>query len=303
MIDTRATSPARDALPDDLQRWLAGTGLPAVTGSTDTSWDRYNSKVWRLDTEGGPAFVKISPTTQDHDREVYAYRHVAAALDEHEAPRLIAADPGLHAVLTTALPGSVVRDLPLERETEQRVHRLAGAVLGRWHAWPEPAGAQARERILQQAADQADEAARCLETAGEHLSQAQRELVRKVSTDLPVLAAQVPVVFLHGDFSPRNWLWDAERESVGLIDFQVASHGLAVADLVWLFGAQWPTRPDLKDAFLAGYGRPLSEPERQLLPLLTARLAVSYLTTGVTEGNQMLVDRGRTALDHLAGGS
>ncbi|MFI5757643.1 aminoglycoside phosphotransferase family protein [Streptomyces sp. NPDC051569] len=233
----------------------------------------------------------------DFDREVYAYQHVAVALAEHETPRLLAADTGLLAILTTALPGRVVRDLPLETEDEQRVHRLAGGILGRWQAWTGLVAEQTRENILASVAAQAAEAAQCLERAGHHLTAAQRDLVLRVSTDLPRLAEDAPVAFRHGDFSPRNWLWDAHRGTVGLIDFQFAAHGLAVEDQVWLHGAQWPTRPDLKDAFLSGFGRTLTDSEQQALPLLTARLAASYLTMGITTDDRVLIDRGRTVLD------
>ena len=70
---------------------------------------------------------------------------------------------------------------------------------------------------------------------------------------------------------------------------------------MWLCGAVRPTRPDLETAFLTGYGRRLSDAERRALPLLTARLAVSYLNSGVTKQEPVLVERGRTALTHLVG--
>lgn len=97
----------------------------------------------------------------------------------------------------------------------------------------------------------AEEAASCLERTVEHLTGAQRALVAQVSRELPGLAGDLPVVFRHGDYSPRNWLWDAERGTHGLIDFERSDHGVAVEDFVWLCGAVWPTRTDLKTAFLA----------------------------------------------------
>lgn len=64
-------------------------------------------------------------------------------------------------------------------------------------------------------------------------------------------------------------------------------------------GAAWPTRSDLRDAFLTGYGRLLSSTEQRALVLLTARLGVSYLSTGLTKTNTVLIDRGRTVLEHM----
>ncbi|WP_411145894.1 phosphotransferase [Streptomyces sp. x-80] len=100
-----------------------------------------------------------------------------------------------------------------------------------------------------------------------------------------------PVV-RHGDYSPRNWLWDDENGTHSLIDFEKSGHGIAVEDLVWLCGALWPTRPDLKRAFLTGYGRKLSNTEQQVLLLLTARLAVSYLHAGSTKHEPVLIEAG-----------
>jgi len=68
---------------------------------------------------------------------------------------------------------------------------------------------------------------------------------------------------------------------------------------VWLCDAVWATRPDLKAAYLAGYGRPLSETEQRLLRLLTVRLAVSYLNTGLVKQRGDLVERGHLILDRM----
>ena len=150
-------------------------------------------------------------------------------------------------------------------------------------------------------AEQASEATACLERTAEHLTDPQRGLVEEASRDLPGLAEGLPLVFRHGDYSPRNWLWDAEQATHSLIDFQQAAYGLAVEDLVWLCGAVWPRRPDLKAAFIAGYGRELSETEHRALLLLAALVAASYLDTGLKTQDRMLIDRGRNVLSDLAG--
>lgn len=285
------------SLPADLQHWVADR-LPGLTTVTDASW-RGESKVWRVASDTDEAYVKLSQTPEDYAREVQAYQHTARSLAAHEAPRLLAAEPGLRAIMTSPLPGLVVKGLSLPDQDESQVHGLAGRLLKRWHDHTEPAPDQARDAIMASVAKQADEAAACLERTGEHLTDAQRALVQEVARELPDLADDLPLVYRHGDYSPRNWLWDAEHGTHGVIDFEKSQHGIAVEDLVWLYGALWPTRPDLKAAFLAGYGRALSDAEARALHLLTARLAVSYLTTGITKEEPVLVERGRTALGHL----
>ncbi|MBV9139485.1 MAG: aminoglycoside phosphotransferase family protein [Pseudonocardiales bacterium] len=286
-------------MPADLRHWVTHQ-LPGLATVVDVSWPRGCSRVWRAASGTDEVYVKRSPTPENYAREVHAYEH-AARFAPHEIPRLLATDPGLRAIMTSPLPGLIVRGLCLTAEGESRVHELAGRLLRRWHDLPEPPSARARKVIRASVTEQADEAAACLERTAEHLTDAQRALVAQVSRELPRLVEDLPVVFRHGDYSPRNWLWDTERGTHGLIDFEQSDHGIAVEDFVWLCGAVWPTRPDLKTAFLAGYGRRLSDAEQRALPLLTVRLAVSYLNSGITKQEPMLVERGRTALTHLVG--
>jgi aminoglycoside phosphotransferase (APT) family kinase protein len=284
-------------LPADLRHWLT-RHLPGPDIVADVSWPRGCSRVWHVASGTNHAYVKLSATEKGYAREVRAYQHTAR-FAPHEVPRLLAADPSLRAIVTSPVPGRVVRGLTLTVEMETRIHERAGRLLRRWHALPEPITHQARHAIRASVAEQADEATLCGERAADQLTDAQRALVQRVSLELPRLAEALPVVYRHGDYSPRNWLWDAEHSTLGLIDFEQADHGIAVEDLVWLHGAVWPTRPDLKAAFLASYGRQLTDVEHRGLPLLTARLAVSYLTTGITNQDPVLIDRGRTALEHL----
>jgi aminoglycoside/choline kinase family phosphotransferase len=295
----RPTPTMRDttALPADLRRWVA-RHLPGATAAIDASWDRDTSQVWRLDGDTA-AYLKLSPSPDSYARETHAYRH-ATALSPDQAPQILATDPTLRAILTTALNGSVVRGLPLDPATEAQVHELAGRLLRRWHSLPEPAPPHARQALMASMTDQATEAAICLDKLGDQLNDAQRALVNDVATELPALAAGLPLVYRHGDYSPRNWLWNPDRQTLGVIDFEMATHGLAIQDMVWLHGALWQTRPDLRTSFLTGYGREPTAEEHRGLVLLTARLAVSYLTTGLTRDEPVLIHRGRNALSDLA---
>src|SRR5690606_23215191 len=124
--------------------------------------------------------------------------------------------------------------------------------------------------------------------------------VRKVSTELVGIAQNLPLAYRHGDYSPRNWLWDAAAGHHSIIDFEESAPGIAVEDLVWLHGAAWPDRPDLRRAFLTGYGRDLTQSEERALLLLTVRLGVSYLSTGLAKDDPVLVDRGHTVVGRMA---
>jgi hypothetical protein len=147
-------------------------------------------------------FVKVSPSTRDYEREVRGYVYAARALAAHEAPRLLASDPDLQVLMTSRQPGNVVRGLPLDVVEEQRVYELAGHLLWRWHDHSDAASDQVREDIRASMANQAEEAAACLESTAGHLDNAQRDLVRCVSRELPELAEEVPAVYRHGDYLP-----------------------------------------------------------------------------------------------------
>ncbi|MFJ3890498.1 aminoglycoside phosphotransferase family protein [Streptomyces rubrogriseus] len=287
------------SLPPDLHQWVtrhvAGMETAAVA---DASWPRGDARVWRVRAVHGEVFVKLYPSTESMS-EVKGCEHAARALADTEAPHLLASDPQGRAVVLSALPGRVVRALPLEQAEEQRVHRLAGNLLRRWHDTDEPISDREHQRIKESVTAQANEAAMILERLGDQLSPAEQDLVRDTARYLPDLAQTLALAYRHGDYSPRNWLWDAVAEHHALIDFEESAPGLAVEDLVWLCGAAWPTRPDLRDAFLTGYGRLLSSTEQRALVLLTARLGVSYLSTGLTKTDTVLIDRGGAVLEDM----
>ncbi|MFE1957718.1 aminoglycoside phosphotransferase family protein [Streptomyces sp. NPDC059479] len=284
-------------IPPDLLRW-ATDQLPGLDQVTDVSWPRADSRVWRVTAGAEVTFVKLSPSTGDYEREIRGYAYAARVLAPHEAPRLLAADPGLQTIMTSPQPGRVVRDLPLQPEEERHVHELAGRLLRRWHDHSDPTSGQDPESIRSSMADQAEEAASCLDSTAAHLDNKQRAMVQSVSRELPQLTEDLPTVYRHGDYSTRNWLWSPQHGH-GVIDFAMSGNGIAIEEFVWLCAAVWTPRPDLKAAYLAGYGRTLSDTEERALRLLATRLGVSYLNTGLTEQNPVLIQRGHLVLTRM----
>ncbi|MEU8733697.1 aminoglycoside phosphotransferase family protein [Streptomyces tendae] len=233
-------------IPDDLWAW-ALDHLPDARTVTDVSWARGDSRVWRIHTTMASAFVKIGPSVRDYTRETDAYAYAARALAPHQAPRLIAADHHLLALLTTPQPGEIVRGLPLDENQELLVHEAAGQLLRRWHDYSAPATADDRTAVRDAVTGQADEAAACLQATRPRLTPDEQKLVEEVAHDLPPLVVELPLVYRHGDNATRNWLWDPEN-GLGVIDFAMAAPGIAVEEYVWLHGALWTPRPSLRDA-------------------------------------------------------
>ncbi|MFJ1936605.1 hypothetical protein ACIOGZ_28585 [Kitasatospora sp. NPDC088160] len=143
--------------PPELHDWVAGH-LPGLAASEDRSWPRSNSLVWHVRGDWD-AYVKISPNDLDFEREVAGYAYAEAHLTDQEAPRLLACDPHLRTILSSPLPGRVVRDLPLETSTELRLHEDAGRLLRRWHDASEPGTDADRAAVRSDMQDKAQEAA------------------------------------------------------------------------------------------------------------------------------------------------
>ncbi|MFC8716563.1 aminoglycoside phosphotransferase family protein [Kitasatospora sp. NPDC057198] len=285
--------------PPELLVWAAAH-LPGTVTAVDCSWPRATSRVWRVGgPDGGAAFLKVSPDDDAFTREVTGYAYTARFLPERQVPRLLASDPGLRALLSTALPGRVVRDLPLERGVELQLNEDAGRLLRRWHDHADTGTDSDRAAVQETMGAYAREAAECREALAGRVPDDVLALVGAAAAEIPDLADRLPLLFLHGDYATRNWLIDSPTGRHALIDFEQARYGLVVEEFVWLRGALWPERPDLHEAFFTGYGRPLDAVEERLLLLLTVRLGASYLRTGLREGRADLQERGHLALGRM----
>nr|BEK64583.1 aminoglycoside phosphotransferase family protein [Kitasatospora purpeofusca] len=283
--------------PSELRDWVAGH-LPGLDGSEDRSWPRSSSRVWRVTAGARTAYVKIGPGELDYEREVAGYAYTAAHLSDREAPRLLATDPQLRAILSSVLPGRVVRDLPLGADVELRLYEDAGRLLRSWHDASGPGTDVDRAAVRAGMREQAREAADCLGSTAPHLrrpARAGRGRVggtgrprRGVAVGLPPRRLRDPELAVRrGDRPPRS-----DRLRDGRV-------GRGRGGVVWLFGAVWPLRPELREAYFVGYGRPLTAEEERLLKLLTVRRAVSYLHHGLVDGREDLVARGRLVLDRM----
>lgn len=264
---------------------------------TDTSWARAGSRVWRVrGVEGGTWYVKVHGNDTFHAREVRALRTWATALGA-SAPRLLAADGKLRAVVISAVPGRPLHGTVLAPAQERAVFHRLGTLVRRIHdaSPPRPAPADSDPA--------ATRAERHLSAARDQLNRDEAEFVRALVRRAEHLAP-LPWVETHGDLQLRNVLHtreDSGDDFVALIDFERAEPGPAVRDLVRLSDA-WAGRPALHRAFLAGYGRPLTEAEEARLAGEAALDAVSGIAYGTGHGDPEVVERGRRTLARLRAG-
>lgn len=260
---------------------------------TDRSWPRDGSRVWELASVGGERYyLKQHQSQRFHEREVTAYRLWTPALGADRAPRLLAADPGLRAVLITALPGQIARGPHILDADEPEIHRQAGILLRRLHSASTATAAPDTQRIAARAEHH-------IAQAGSLLTAQDAEIVRYHAARLPRAARCLPSVPTHGDAQPKNFLWDPASRRVSLIDFERAEASLAVRDLVRLEYGPWDGRPFLRDAFMDGYGRVLTEDEQATMRDLAALDAASAVQWGAANNDTSIMQRAYRALARL----
>ncbi|WP_116051386.1 phosphotransferase enzyme family protein [Amycolatopsis palatopharyngis] len=271
-----------------LQR-LAETTLHITVTITTPALTHATGTVARLRAGDTDLIGKIHRTPALHQREVHAYRTWTPHLGD-AVPRLVAVAPELPGIVITAVPGAPLDTLSLSAAEEREAHRAAGRILRRLHALPN--------------STPAEEIARYLATRGEHwlsqltshLTRHDTDLVREHLHQLSSLTI-ARVAACHLDFQPRNLLWHTDHQ-VRVIDFENSREDLAARDLARLATRTWPHRPDLKTAFLDGYG-PLDTTDTAVLHHVTALEAVTSLAYGLRTRDSHLVHIGQGLLAEL----
>lgn len=251
--------------------------------------------VWEIEDPGGRRwFAKLNPQGPKlHRREVHAYQHGwTAALGKDRAPALCAVDNEARAIVITAVPGRPIRHLRLDAKEEQEVYRQAGQLLARLNA------AETGEPESAASTGSWDESVeKMLANAAPYLAADDVAMLRSITNDAP---AELNRVVSHGDFMPRNWLWDQAEQRLRIIDFERTCIESAVwRDFPRLRYRILCGRPDLDAAFEAGYERTLTADERQACSAYAALDAVSALRWGVERHDIESVDEAHTMLRHL----
>ncbi|WP_406389650.1 phosphotransferase enzyme family protein [Streptomyces sp. NBC_00887] len=282
------------SLPSALRGW-AEREIGDVESVRDASHARANSQVWELVRADGCRFsLKVSAEARMYERETFALRHATPALGAGRAPQLRSSSADHLALLTTALPGRAVEDLPLTAEEEYEAHRQGGFLLARLHAAGDVTGhwrAEAEGALLA-VAEGAD---KHLDEAGDRLAPAERELVRDLAAQLRMVGP-LPLGFIHGDAWPGNLLWSGHA---AWVDFDRSRFAPLVQEFVPLACGVWPDRPRLRTACMSGYGRELTPEERHVLTCLAALDSVSAVSWGEAHGDPRVTARGRRTLDRL----
>jgi len=286
-----------DRVPEFAERVLGTCELLA-----DCSWGHRMSSVLRIrDASDTIWFLKRHADRARYRAELTAYRKWLPALKD-AAPRLRASDDSLQAIILSAAPGEAASwpaaedsGLLADRSAERDVQRQAGKILHRLHdaqpalPWPDFSAVKLEQFDRLKPAAAALLEPRPLDMAGGEIA---------ALADIPA-PAQVPC---HHDYTPRNWL--VHHGALYVIDFEWSGLDARVADLARLHLGVWASRPDLREAFLDGYGQQLSPADQAILHGCAVLTAVWLLVKAHQTRQSSFEDASRLSLlriiDHAA---
>ncbi|MFD9888814.1 phosphotransferase family protein [Amycolatopsis sp. NPDC059027] len=259
----------------------------------DLSWPHGEARVLALRGEDEREWIaKTVLQKRNYQRERDAYLNWASPLRGH-VPELLHHDDELRLLLLARLPGELVQDHPAEFSAD--VHFQAGALTRRLHdvAAPE-ADPEFGARLLRKFENVVARADGLVPADGVTFT---RRMLRALIDQPPP-----SVVPCHRDNQPRNWLID-DAGVVRFIDFGRVERDVWVADLHRLHFREWATRPDLREAFLSGYGRRPSAPDLALFRTYNAFSAVSTIVWAHEHDDVAFEAHGRTMLTEVLDGS
>lgn len=229
-----------------------------AVGSIDQSWDVSLTgsphKVHVLATRPGEKFVaKWFQDSASYFRSLDALSNHTIPLGP-QAPRLIAHDDGLKALLMTFLPGAVAGE---HASRDPVTHLQIGTVLRQFH---ESSGANPSTQVSEQLAASL---ANLTEQVEKELGASTVSEIRELGMELldmgPILLQPV-----HGALRPEHWMVD-DNYGIQIFSFSATEYNPWVLDTLELEKNYWRYQPELRSAFFTGYDRDPSPTDQLLL--------------------------------------
>ena len=249
--------------------------------------------VRRISGARGSVLVKTFTSDRPYRQELRAYTEWRPHLSEQTAT-LLHADDESRALVLTFVDGAAPLTDTISRQAECTAHWHAGRFLRALHAipLPEPDPLPLVDAIIKRYESWRRRVA-------PHLAPAELAALTALAHNIPPLFADTTRAWAHRDFTPRNWLARGTHDhttSLTVVDFEHARPDTPLADLYKIAAELWPTRPDLEESLLTGYGRDLTASERAQLKILVALHAMATLAWAHTHRDPTFLAAGRTAL-------
>jgi Ser/Thr protein kinase RdoA (MazF antagonist) len=298
-----------DGQVEEVLNWCASVlGSLEVVSERSRAHAGQRAGVHRLRTTSGYYYAKIHRDRTHWDSEVHGYEQWAPAFGDC-APRLLAVrDEEPPALVISELPGKILERARLSATQERAVWRAAGQALVALHdlavgeffgpcrrdgTVAGPPISDAQEYVATQLEELLERGSR----AG-YLSDDEMAIGRAARNLVAAFAGERPVP-CHRDYCPANWLATGDGVWTGVIDFEFAYWDVRVADFTRYPDWEWIGRPDLVEAFCAGYGQPFTPAQEQQRLVAHVQYALTAIVWGRENAYYGFAEEGRQALEHL----
>lgn len=282
--------PEGDHPPQSLADWVHQQTGPVRL------WERTRptsspSRVWRVQTAQGAAWLKVHSQPRKYRQEVRGLLGLGADLRQHgvPTPELWAHQEAECALLIGHVTGSPAARHCAEPAAATRIFQQAGRIAQIVHSrtLDDPDEMPLSEALGRRAQ------AWSARTHG-LLTDGQRAAMLEHCTSHHFEGATRS--WCHRDFSTRNWLVDGTG-TLAVIDFEHVHPDLWLTDLPrpTVDRMDWPT---CEAAFLEGYGRPMTDQECDWRSRLHGFLALTSLAWGLEHKDTALCKRAHLWLAH-----
>ena len=240
--------------------------------------------------------------------EVYALTYWTPTLNL-SAPRIIAHRSEPPAVLLTEVSGQTADSIVLDPENEKLLWHAAGIYLARLHTLENPWLGASNPDGTPQGETHNDpenflrhsiESRLAQGTAQGLFDTAEKDFIAFGAKEWSsALAGESPRA-IHRDYSPRNWMTDANGNLTAVIDFEHARWDVRAADLNRWWDTDFVRKPHLAESFFDGYAGGM--PDENLLAQIRAlRLlgAAGGVVWATRVGDTAFAQTNREALHRL----
>lgn len=274
---------------------FATSYLGAIDKASFKGWDHAESQVWKIETQKANYYLKTHKQKSKFKQEVNAYENWAKQIPD-QCPQFITKEESLNAILLSSLEAEPLEQQNLSAKQEQVVYEQAGQFLRTWHDLKYiDNDIDLTDAMQQRLTKWTQRATNLVEDKG-------ITWVKDQTLELIHHLKDYQRVPCHRDYSARNWLLD-KNHRLWVIDFEHSRADFFLVDFERQYSSIWLTRPDIKEAFLAGYGKKISELEWQLLKRLSGFSALSTIVWAREHKDRAFEAYGRQQLERLKAGS
>ncbi|MGV3615065.1 MAG: phosphotransferase family protein [Fimbriimonas sp.] len=263
------------------------------------------SQLWRLMTGGDFVWLKMHRYPRKWAGEVHALTHWAPALGL--SPILLASRADPPTVLLTESPGEAAGSVSLSPKAEERLWEAAGGYLRELHRKENDWFGAIHPDGSPQGVPSYDPMAMTFETFDRRIAEGEAaglftpDEIAFVREHAPVwiqaLAGETPRA-IHRDYSPRNWLTDAEGTLTAVFDWEHARWDVRAADLNRWWDVEFLRNPRLEAAFFGAYGAIDDRLRAQIQALRLSQSAAGYVWS-VQVGDPAYAATNRAALRRI----